>query len=199
MFTFNPVTSSNTTSVNPNAWEESTGLLSSLIPSSGSSNTTVTTNPQTFNAFRGALKLGPMPLPEDLRSETERVLREQAVVDRDIPAQYDLHYARPAAVPGLISPMEGELLPHPPTFKVVDIKREVEKVKDARKRIRLEPSVMSSLSSNANSAQVSAIRGRALPSICAYMLHDVPDGRWNLFFSHFDADVLQSSLLYFLR
>ncbi|KAG8219749.1 TFIID and SAGA subunit [Butyriboletus roseoflavus] len=169
------VTSASTTTVSPNAWEESTGLLSSLIPKSTQAmNTSAIPNPNTFNASKGELKLGPPPISEDLRAETERVLREQAMLDRDPHAQYDIHFSRPPAVPGVISPTEADMLPHPPTFKTIDVQREVEKVRDTRKRIRLEPSALSSV--DLGSAQGAAARARALPSICAYTLHDVGEG-----------------------
>ena len=127
-----------------------------------------------YNTSKGELKLGPAPIPEELRAETERTLREQAMVDHDPGAQYDLHFARPAPPPGLVSPAISDLPPHPPSFKTVDVKREVEKVRDARKRIRLDPSALTS--ANLNSPQGAAARARALPSICAYTFHDVGEG-----------------------
>ena len=165
------VATSNATVVSPNAWEESTGLLSSLIPQSNGS---MITDPRTFNTSKGELKLGPMPISEDLQTETERILREQAMVDRDPNSQYDVQWARPAVPTGVISPSMIDLLPHPPTFQTVDVKREVEKVRDARKRIRLEPSAINNI--NADTPQGAAARARALPSICAYTLHDVGEG-----------------------
>ncbi|KAI0961679.1 hypothetical protein AcW1_000701 [Taiwanofungus camphoratus] len=163
------VTTSTTTSVSPSAWEESTGLLSSVIPQANGS---AITDPHTFNSSKGELKLGPPPLPEELRTETERVLREQAMIDRDPNAQYDAHHTRPAPIPGVVAPSLSDLPPHPPSFKTIDVKREVEKVRDMRKRIRLEPSVLS----NVNAQQAAAVRYRALPSICTYTLHDVGEG-----------------------
>jgi len=180
-----PVTSSNTTSVSPSTWEESTGLLSTLIPQAAGS-TALITNPQTFNASRADLKLGPVPLPEELRTEAERILREQAVIDRDPSAQYDFHYTRPAPMPGVVAPTEADLLPHPPTFKMIDIQREVEKVRDARKKIRLEPTALASLDST--SPHAVAARARALPSICAYTLHDVPEGSATIAFCSMSSD-----------
>ncbi|EMD42134.1 hypothetical protein CERSUDRAFT_147709 [Gelatoporia subvermispora B] len=165
------VTTSPTTSVSPNSWEESTGFLTSVTPQA---NASIVTDPQAFNSSRGELKLGPAPLSEELRTETERVLREQAMIDRDPTAQYDPHYARQTTVPGLTSPSLSDLPPHPPTFKTVDVKREVEKVRDARKRIRLEPSAL--MSANLNTPQGAAARSRALPSICCYTLHDAGEG-----------------------
>ncbi|KAJ7293509.1 TFIID and SAGA subunit [Mycena rebaudengoi] len=159
------VTASNTTSVSPNAWEESTGLLSSLIPrTNGTANLT---NPQAFNMMRGDLKLGPAPLSEELRNETLRVLREQALVERDPTGQYDMQSIR-QVMPGVVAPTESDMLPHPPAFRTAN------HVRDARKRIRLEPSVLTNI--DLNSTQGAAARARALPSICAYTLHDVPEG-----------------------
>ncbi|KAG1800992.1 uncharacterized protein HD556DRAFT_975920 [Suillus plorans] len=66
------------------------------------------------------------------------------------------------------------MLPYPQSFKTVDVQREVEKVRDARKRIRLESSALSSI--DMNSVQGGAARARGLPSICAYTLHDVGEG-----------------------
>ncbi|TBU34808.1 TFIID and SAGA subunit [Dichomitus squalens] len=164
------VTSSSTTSVSPRAWEESTGFLSSVVPQTNGS----TTDASTYNASKGELKLGPAPIAEELRTETERTLRDQALVDHDPGAQYDIHYARQAPLTGLVSPAISDLPPHPPSFRSVDVKREVEKVRDARKRIRYDPSVLNS--ANANTPQGAAVRARALPSICAYTFHDVGEG-----------------------
>lgn len=165
------MTSTNPTAVSPNAWEESTGLLSSLIPQ-GSGSTSTQTNAQAFNQSKGSLKLGPAPLSEDLKTEAERVLREQAVLDR-VPIQYDMQITR-AVPPGLVAPTEADLLPHPPTFKTIDIEREVSAVRDARKRIRLDPSALNNI--DPNSSQATSQRAKALPSICAYTLHDVTEG-----------------------
>ncbi|KII93918.1 hypothetical protein PLICRDRAFT_36137 [Plicaturopsis crispa FD-325 SS-3] len=166
------VTSSNTTAVSPNAWEESTGLLSSLIPQK--TGMADLTNPLAYNSSQAELKLGPAPISEELRAETERVLREQAIVERDLNAQFEFQLSKPAAVPGLIAPSEADLPPHPPSFKTIDVNREVEKVRDARKRIRLEPSTLGNI--DLNSPQAGPARARALPSICAYTLHDVAEG-----------------------
>ncbi|KAF8168182.1 TFIID and SAGA subunit [Crassisporium funariophilum] len=165
------VTSSNPTAVSPHAWEESTGLLSSLIPQVSGSKTSLT-NPQAFNASKGALKLGLAPLQDELRAETERVLREQAMLERDT-APFDSSFGRPL-VQGVTAPTEADLLPRPPTFKTIDVEREVNIVRDNRKRIRLDPSLAANI--DPNSPQAGALRARALPSICAYTLHDVAEG-----------------------
>ncbi|KAI0304813.1 TFIID and SAGA subunit [Russula brevipes] len=155
------------------SWEDSTGLLSSLIPQSNGT-TAPFTNPQAFNSAAGELKLGPAPISEELRAEAEKSLREQAMMDRDPSAQFDNQHIRPAAIAGVVSPTPGDLLPHPPTFKTMDVRREVEKVRDARKRIRLDPSALSV--TDGNTPQGAAARQRSLPSICAYTLHEVHEG-----------------------
>lgn len=118
--------------------------------------------------------MGPAPISEELRTEAERQLREQAMMDRDLNAQYDVPMTRPLVAPGLTAPTEADLLPHPPLFKTADVEREVNLVRDARKRIRLEPSILANI--DPNSTQANALRARALPSICAYTLHDVAEG-----------------------
>ncbi|KAH9858088.1 TFIID and SAGA subunit [Lenzites betulinus] len=164
------VTAAPTTSISARAWEESTGFLSAVVPQANGSST----DANAYNTSKGELKLGPAPVPEELRAETERTLQDQALVDHDPGARYDLHFARQAPPPGLVSPTVAELPPHPPMFKAVDVKREVEKVRDTRKRIRLEPSLLNGAS--VNTAQGAAARARALPSICAYTFHDVGEG-----------------------
>ncbi|KAJ6604581.1 TFIID and SAGA subunit [Mycena vulgaris] len=157
------VTSSNSTSISRTSWEESTGLLSSLIPRANGSAANL----------KEILKLGPVPMAEELRAETQRVLREQALVDRDPTGQYDIQATR-QTIPGVVAPTESDLLPHPPSFRTIDVEREANHVRDARKRIRLEPSLLAN--TDLNSTQGAAVRARALPSICAYTLHDVPEG-----------------------
>ncbi|KLO13974.1 TFIID and SAGA subunit [Schizopora paradoxa] len=161
------VTTSNSTSVPPNAWEESSGLISDLIPSSGSGQDQKS-DPAAFNASAGALKLGPAPMDEALRAETERRLREM----NSPSAMQDV---RPTVPAGLISPSPTELLPRPALFKTIDLRREVERVRDERKRLRLEPSALA-MEKDPTSSAVNAVRARALPSVCAYTLYDVGEG-----------------------
>ena len=154
------------------SWEDNTGLLSSLIPQTNGTSTPFT-NAQAFNSAAGELKLGPTPIPEELRVEAEKSLREQAMMDRDPTAQYDNQLIRPTTAAGIVSPTTADLLPYPQPFKTVDVRREVEKVRDARKRIRLDPSTLSTTDGNTQGA---AARQLSLPSICAYTLHDVHEG-----------------------
>jgi len=151
------VTSSNPTAIPANSWEETSGLLSSLA---GKSNGLPSTT---------QLKLGRVPLSDELKQEVQHTIRQQDTIDGTM-GQLDL---LPSA-PGLIAPSESDLPPLPPTFKRVDLEREVSAVRDARKRIRLEPTALHNV--DMNSPLANAARARALPSICAYTLHDVPEG-----------------------
>jgi transcription initiation factor TFIID subunit 5 len=95
-------------------------------------------------------------------------------MDRDPTAQYDNQLIRPTTVTGVVSPTAADLLPHPSSFKIVDVRREVEKVREARKRIRLDPSALST--ADGSTPQGGTARKPSLPSICAYTLHDVHEG-----------------------
>jgi transcription initiation factor TFIID subunit 5 len=117
------------------------------------------------------LKLGPAPLTQALQEETERILNEEGVQQRPV-----------TTVPGLISPAQGDLLPQPPTFRMADVKREVEKVRDARKRIRLDPNVLGpdageTMGIGGAERFTAAQRSGALPSVCAFTVHDAMDGQ----------------------
>jgi transcription initiation factor TFIID subunit 5 len=143
--------------------------MSSLIPQNQNS-TAVVTDVHSFNASNGQLKLGPAPYSEELQN----AIKEQAMIDRDLTTSYDVSFSLLQAVPGTTQPTISDLPPHPPTFKTIDVKREVEKVRDERKRIRLDPSVLTA--AGASSGAAAAVRAHALPSVCAYTLHDVPEG-----------------------
>ena len=92
---------------------------------------------------------------------------------------------------GLLAASITDLPPQAPTFRTVDVKREVQRIRDARKRIRLDPSLLngsaatsSAFSSSVRDASINtlgeqganAARVAALPSVCAYTFHDADDG-----------------------
>ncbi|EST05355.1 TFIID subunit, WD40-associated region [Kalmanozyma brasiliensis GHG001] len=90
---------------------------------------------------------------------------------------------------GLLAASITDLPPQAPTFRTVDVKREVQRVRDARKRIRLDPSLLSASTSTGFTSGVRdpalnglgeqgahAARVAALPSVCAYTFHDADDG-----------------------
>ena len=161
------MTTAAATSVSPLTLEESTGLVSSLIPAPPRADGVASTT-SAFHLAQGSLKLGPAPLSSALQEETERALVEEGVQQR--PA---------GTVPGLIAPSQGDLLPQPPTFRATDVKREVEKVRDARKRIRLDPNVLGPDAGEGVGGVerfTAAQRSGALPSVCAFTVHDAMDG-----------------------
>jgi transcription initiation factor TFIID subunit 5 len=172
------VTTSSTTVVNRSFWEGSAGFTSALIPNEGDSQ--VYSGADAFNAVRPHLKLGATPLDEGLQQEAEKALRDEAAFDPHANATLsaDIQFLRPTLAPGLIEPTSADMLPQPPSFKSIDVRREVERVRDARKRIRLDPVHLNPHAKNLNSIgpQVAMARARSLPSICAYTLHDTSDG-----------------------
>ncbi|KAF8588495.1 TFIID and SAGA subunit [Ramaria rubella] len=175
------VTTSSSSSVSIHAWEESTGLLSSLTQVNGTSEPSRPMDPQAFNASRGELKLGPFPVDDALRQEAERRLREQQMngFDPEVSgsSQLDLPFPFGVVPAGIVAPSTNDLLPRPPQFRTVDVQREMDRVRDARKRIKLDPSVLSGdVDIHGFDKQSSTARAKALPSICAYTLHDAADG-----------------------
>ena len=141
-------------------------------------------SPTAFNQAKGALKLGSAPLQEHLAEETKRVLKEEIDVDMtmaDGEPGMSAKARRLAAAKqdlNLIKPEPSDLLPRPLLFRTVDVRREVEKVRDARKRIRLEPSAVTASDAELSLDRASLFaKSGALPSICAYTFHDAQD-RW---------------------
>lgn len=94
---------------------------------------------------------------------------------------------------GLLAASITDLPPQAPTFRTVDVKREVQRIRDARKRIRLDPSLLNGTTTSSTSSAftsgvrdpainglgeqgANAARVAALPSVCAYTFHDADDG-----------------------
>ncbi|KZW02550.1 TFIID and SAGA subunit [Exidia glandulosa HHB12029] len=164
-------------------WEENTGLVSALIPDgSGRESAPGVSAPQAFNSIRKDLRLGLPAMEDNLRDEVERTLREESMLNGEAVnpgGRYDPNsLPRPFAPPpnGHPAPTSSEQLPMPPQFKTVDVRREVEKIRDARKRIRLDPAGYSAEADLNGLDRTGMVRARALPSICAYTFHDANDG-----------------------
>ncbi|CAD6971606.1 unnamed protein product, partial [Tilletia controversa] len=98
-----------------------------------------------------------------------------------------------SSAPALLQPTEADMLPHPPTFRTVDIMREVSRIKDARRSIVFGSStstgagtavpahgyltgVRDPVFNGLGEAGASVARAAILPSICAYTFHDAEDG-----------------------
>jgi hypothetical protein len=66
-------------------------------------------------------------------------------------------------------PTPDQLPPYPSSFRMVDVKREVEKIKEARKRIRLGPEAFT------EGHQARAGGSASKPSVCLFTVHDAGD------------------------
>lgn len=101
----------------------------------------------------------------------------------------------PISDPSLQMPTSEDLIPLPVNFRTYDVRREVERVLDTRKRIRLGPSSsMTPTKANfsggsAASASWKEDLSAGLPSICAYTFHDAGEGVTSAAFSP-DASLL---------
>jgi transcription initiation factor TFIID subunit 5 len=142
-----------------------------------------------FNASHAGLKLGIPGPPTGLRDEVEKVLQEDQMhtlqmSNAPIPHHIASTDLRNLVVPpsnGHPVPHEADLPPQPPNFKAMDIKREVERVRDIRRRIKLDPSTFSAMekkefSMNGFDQRQVVARQKALPSICCYTFKDAPEG-----------------------
>ncbi|TNY21852.1 WD40-repeat-containing domain protein [Rhodotorula diobovata] len=114
----------------------------------------------------------------------------------------------------LISPFPAELPPYPSTFRTLDVAREVERVREARKRIRLGPEAYApegalipatrgegggalgagllgerGAEGRARGAREDQRRGVGKPSVCLFTLHDTGDSLSTVTFSE-DSTVM---------
>lgn len=78
--------------------------------------------------------------------------------------------AQPAAAALLVSPQTSETLPYPANMRSIDVAREVERVREGRKRIKLGGEAFYLT----NGAEPS-VTGAAKPSVCIFTLHDTGD------------------------
>ncbi|KAB5588383.1 NADPH oxidase isoform 1 [Ceratobasidium theobromae] len=129
-----------------------------------------TSTTSALHLAQSPLKLGPAPLTQALQEEIKRILNKEGVQECPM-----------TSVSGLISPAQGELLPQPPTFRMADVKREVKKVRDAGKQIRLDPNVLGPDAGEAVGIGgverfMAAQRNGMLPSVCTFTVHDTMDG-----------------------
>ncbi|GAA6054586.1 hypothetical protein JCM3770_000064 [Rhodotorula araucariae] len=131
----------------------------------------------------------------------------------------DEQAAKKAPADELISPFPAELPPYPSTFRTLDVAREVEKVREARKRIRLGPEAYApdgalipaqrAAGAEAHGGALGAAllggegrvgggeqarredqrRGVGKPSVCLFTLHDTGDSLSTVTFSE-DSTVM---------
>lgn len=183
------MTSSHSLTISPNVWEESTGLISKLVPPAPVDGSTMDVDgppAEKFNAANPGLKLGLVGVEGGLKEEVEKVLQEDQMHTMQMTGG---HMAASQDLRGLLQPPSNghpvptgsELPPMPPNFRTIDIKREVERVRDIRRRVKLDPSTFSNMEKKEFSMngfdqrQVSA-RQKALPSVCCFTFKDAPEG-----------------------
>jgi transcription initiation factor TFIID subunit 5 len=127
-----------------------------------------------FNAST-TLKLGPLPTTEKLKDEVQRTLVREGLAEPS--AEPDADDAMKVDEPAAEVKVEGDdasptaqetVPPLPANFKTMDVAREVEKVKDARKAIRLGP--IDTLPVQGESSKM------ALPSVLAFTMFDNGEG-----------------------
>jgi len=70
---------------------------------------------------------------------------------------------------GLLQPEFTDLPPQPPLFRSVDVDREVSRIRDARKALRLGEAAAATPAGD-------DVRTAALPSVCSFTYHDAEDG-----------------------
>lgn len=78
-------------------------------------------------------------------------------------------------LPELISPYPNELPPYPSTLRTIDVMREVEKVREARKRIKLGAEAYAetgSMLEKGKEKRGERGEGAAKPSVCLFTIHD---------------------------
>lgn len=156
------------------------GLESELATDAG--------GPTPASALPPPLKLGPMPIDPKLSKEVQRTLQAQGLAKTSAEAETQAEVAPEigsastgsSSAQYAIPPVNAaDLPPYPPSFRTIDVKREVEKVKEARKRIRLGP--IAHTTSADGKLTVSALGGSAsqakynLPSVCMFTMHDTND------------------------
>ncbi|PKI85594.1 Transcription initiation factor TFIID subunit 5 [Malassezia vespertilionis] len=152
-----------------------------------------------------------IPLADDLKEEVDHILKgeqqQQRAVDTPkndgTPAPETQRARSESAVPSarnaseeeeneemgepdpnadLLGPALVDLPPQPSTFRTVDLLREVERVRDARKCLRIDPSLPIESASVANDAGKQengwpgVPRTVGLPSVCLYTFYDAEDG-----------------------
>ena len=150
------------------------------------------------------LKLGPAPLDPKLQREVLRLVKDEsdpssASVPSSAPVDFslapDTTATAPAPTPAttdesgqppLISPFPAELPPYPVSLRTIDVAREVEKVREARKRIKLGGEAFSR---NPTSQAVVGVgmapnpTDAAKPSVCLFTIHDAGESLTTVAFS----------------
>ncbi|KAG0152568.1 hypothetical protein CROQUDRAFT_667391 [Cronartium quercuum f. sp. fusiforme G11] len=133
-------------------------------------------NNQISNDYQ--LKLGPVPKDPKLMKEVERIIsteekkstednQDTIMTDGTLPNKSS---DEPLNKNNLLEPTVNDLLPYPNNFRTLDLMREVELVREARKRIKLGPEAFN----NGGSGSEKKLEVWK-PSVCAFTIHDAGD------------------------
>lgn len=107
------------------------------------------------------LKLGQPPRDQRLEKDIQRELKDNGEDPTLPPTSTD---------ESLEVPSQG--LPYPGGFRVIDVKREVERVREARKRIRLGPAAFQADGNLDTKEAQKQLLHTAKPSVCLFTVHD---------------------------
>jgi transcription initiation factor TFIID subunit 5 len=135
------------------------------------------------------LKLGMMPMDPKLEKEVQRSLISQGISTSASNNDSSDASASASVQTPTTDVQSSDLPPYPPSFRTIDVKREVEKVREARKRIKLGPPPQQQRASAAKGGEkgeadkealMQVVRGQSgtkwnLPSVCMFTLHDTGD------------------------
>lgn len=115
------------------------------------------------------LRLGATPRDSRLEKDVQRELQAN---DEDPTLPGSTGEDDDKAASGV--PLQGQGLPYPGGFRVADVKREVEKIREARKRIRLGPEAFkteSALDGDGEKEKQALLQSNK-PSVCLFTVHD---------------------------
>lgn len=138
-------------------------------PSKKATDFGLTSDMRGVNPFKGLpdLKLGPALVDPKLTREVQRETTTDIGANT---GSADDVVATDSTLTHLISPQPHETLPYPMTLRTLDVAREVEKVREGRKRIKLGAEAFTLV----EGAEVK-VGGAARPSVCLFTLHDTGD------------------------
>lgn len=138
------------------------------------------------------MKLGPAIVDPKLDKEVTRIIKNEDALPDAMPGTGEtdpivIDFVDPdlpeSGLTPLISPQPFEIPPYPVTLRTLDVSREVEKVRESRKRIKLGGLAYSNLPNPVTGELTDTGVGK--PSVCLFTIHDVGE---SLICSRFSED-----------
>ena len=148
------------------------------------------------------LKLGSMPADPKLQKEVHRVLQAEGIsssiptgsasalllngtsgdsnmkdADVTVDPLHSIFVSSTQDTLPLPPLLSTDLPPYPPSFRTIDVRREVEKVREARKRIKLGPLENYQVTKQMTATSLTSVNQArySLPSVCMFTVHDTGD------------------------